>query len=79
MVPDVSANYSAEVICGIRASCVLFQKLLNRILQMPILERIINRLSSDIDAIDMQLPNEMNDLRFLTMIAGRKEVLLLVV
>lgn len=42
------------------------------------LERIIH-LSSDIDAIDMQLPNEMNDLlRFLTMIAGRKEVLLLV-
>ncbi|KAG0323846.1 Canalicular multispecific organic anion transporter 2, partial [Podila horticola] len=78
MVLDVSANYSVEVICGIRASRVLFQKLLNRILQMPMsffdttpLGRIINRLSSDIDAIDMQLPNEMNDLlRFLAMIAG---------
>ncbi|KAG0019209.1 hypothetical protein BGZ82_000216, partial [Podila clonocystis] len=78
MVLDVSANYSVEVICGIRASRALFQKLLNRILQMPMsffdttpLGRIINRLSSDIDAIDMQLPNEMNDLlRFLAMIAG---------
>ncbi|KAG0088379.1 hypothetical protein BGZ92_006256 [Podila epicladia] len=78
MILDVSANYSVEVICGIRASRVLFQKLLKRILQMPMsffdttpLGRIINRLSSDIDAIDMQLPNEMNDLlRFLAMIAG---------
>ncbi|KAF8929221.1 Multidrug resistance-associated protein 1, partial [Haplosporangium bisporale] len=78
MVLDVSANYSAEVICGIRASRVLFQRLLVRVLQMPMsffdttpLGRIINRLSSDIDAIDTQLPNEMNDLlRFLAMIAG---------
>lgn len=35
MILDVSANYSVEVICGIRASRMLFQKLLNRILQMP--------------------------------------------
>ncbi|KAG0327662.1 hypothetical protein BG004_002731, partial [Podila humilis] len=78
MVLDVSGNYSCEVLCGVRASRTLFKRLLNRILQMPMsffdttpLGRIINRLSSDVDAIDTQLPNEMNDLlRFFALIGG---------
>ncbi|KAF9301686.1 hypothetical protein BG003_002701, partial [Podila horticola] len=75
---DVLINYVSEVVCGIQGSKVLFNKLLNRIFRLPMsffdttpMGRIVNRFSSDIDAIDEQLPEEFNDLfAFISIIGG---------
>ncbi|KAF9399283.1 Canalicular multispecific organic anion transporter 1, partial [Podila epigama] len=75
---DVLVNYVSEVVCGIQGSKVLFDRLLTRVLRLPMsffdttpMGRIINRFSSDIDSIDEQLPEEFNDLfAFATIIGG---------
>ncbi|KAF9914919.1 hypothetical protein BX616_007298 [Lobosporangium transversale] len=78
MCLDVIVNYVTEVVCGIRASKILFDRLLTRVLRLPMsffdvtpMGRIVNRFSSDIDAIDTQLPEEWNDLfAFMSIIGG---------
>ncbi|KAF9080572.1 Multidrug resistance-associated protein 1, partial [Mortierella sp. AM989] len=78
MILDVIVNYVTEVVCGISASKVLFDSLLTRVLRMPMsffdttpMGRIVNRFSSDIYAIDLQLPEEWNDLfSFISIIGG---------
>ncbi|CAO3570392.1 unnamed protein product [Mortierella alpina] len=75
---DVIVNYFTEVVCGIRASNVLYDRLLTRVLRLPMsffdttpMGRIVNRFSSDMNAIDTQLPEEWNDLfAFTSIIAG---------
>ncbi|KAF9968528.1 hypothetical protein BGZ70_002765 [Mortierella alpina] len=75
---DVIVNYFTEVVCGIRASNVLYDRLLTRVLRLPMsffdttpMGRIVNRFSSDMNAIDAQLPEEWNDLfAFTSIIAG---------
>ncbi|KAF9276165.1 hypothetical protein BGZ68_010215 [Mortierella alpina] len=75
---NVIVNYFTEVMCGIRASNVLFDRLLTRVLRLPMsffdttpMGRIVNRFSSDMNAIDTQLPDEWNDFFVLTsIIAG---------
>ncbi|KAF9203319.1 Canalicular multispecific organic anion transporter 2 [Haplosporangium sp. Z 27] len=64
-----AVSYTTEVICGIHASKVLYDRLLSRILRVPMsffgvtpMGRIINRFSSDISTIDSNIPEEMNDL-----------------
>ncbi|KAF8928328.1 hypothetical protein BGZ58_009738 [Dissophora ornata] len=78
MCLDIVVNYMAEVVCGIRASNVLYDRLLSRVLRLPMsffdvtpMGRIINRFSSDIHSIDSQLPEEWNDLfSFIAIIGG---------
>ncbi|KAG0320751.1 hypothetical protein BG000_003456 [Podila horticola] len=78
MIFDVLINYVSEVICGIQGSTVLFNGLLNHIFRLPMsffdttpMGRIINRFSSDIDAIDERLPEEFNDVfAFASVIGG---------
>ncbi|KAG0007560.1 Canalicular multispecific organic anion transporter 1, partial [Entomortierella chlamydospora] len=78
MCLDIIVNYTSEVICGLRASKVIYDRLLTRILRMPMsffdttpMGRIVNRFSSDIDAIDTRLPEEWNDLfAFISIIGG---------
>ncbi|KAF9576697.1 hypothetical protein EC968_005470 [Mortierella alpina] len=74
---DVFVNYVTEVVCGIRASKVLYDRLLTRVLRLPMsffdttpMGRIVNRFSSDMNAIDTQLPEEWNDLFAFTSIIG---------
>ncbi|KAG0286585.1 Canalicular multispecific organic anion transporter 1, partial [Dissophora globulifera] len=69
MCLDVIVNYTIEVICGIRASKVIYDRLLSRVLRLPMsffdvtpMGRIVNRFSSDVYAIDNQLPEEWNNL-----------------
>ncbi|KAF8975245.1 Canalicular multispecific organic anion transporter 2, partial [Entomortierella lignicola] len=64
-----AVSYTTEVVCGIHASKVLYDRLLSRILRVPLsffgvtpMGRIINRFSSDINTIDSNIPEEMNDL-----------------
>ncbi|KAF9432209.1 hypothetical protein BGZ76_011121, partial [Entomortierella beljakovae] len=78
IILDVIVNYVTEVVCGIRASIAIYDRLLTRVLRMPMsffdttpMGRIVNRFSSDIYAIDMQLPEEWNDLfSFISIIGG---------
>ncbi|KAF9944656.1 Canalicular multispecific organic anion transporter 1, partial [Mortierella alpina] len=78
MCCDVVVNYTTEVVCGIRASNVLYDRLLTRVLRLPMsffdttpMGRIVNRFSSDMNAIDASLPEEWNDLfAFISIIAG---------
>ncbi|KAF9572383.1 hypothetical protein EC968_009957 [Mortierella alpina] len=75
---NVIVNYLTEVVCGIRASNVLHDRLLTRVLRLPMsffdttpMGRIVNRFSSDVNAIDTQLPEEWNDFLMLSsIIAG---------
>ncbi|KAG0204740.1 hypothetical protein BGX28_003401 [Mortierella sp. GBA30] len=69
---------AVEVVCGIRAAKTLHDVLLTRVLRLPMsffdttpMGRIVNRFSSDIGAIDGQLPEEFNDLfAFISIIGG---------
>ncbi|KAG9062627.1 hypothetical protein KI688_004929 [Linnemannia hyalina] len=77
VIMDVLVNYSAEVICGIRASRTIHSTLLTWVLRLPMsffdttMGRIINRFSSDMAAIDSQLPQGCSGLlSFLAMIGG---------
>ncbi|KAF9909311.1 hypothetical protein EC991_008822 [Linnemannia zychae] len=69
MALNVTVNYVTEAVCGIQASKVLHEKLLDRVLRLPMaffdttpMGRIVNRFSSDIYSIDAQMPEEWNDL-----------------
>ncbi|KAF9368100.1 Canalicular multispecific organic anion transporter 1, partial [Podila verticillata] len=78
MIFDVLINYISEVVCGIQGSKVLFNQLLTRIFRLPMsffdttpMGRIVNRFSSDIDAIDERLPEEFNNMfAFIGIIGG---------
>lgn len=78
VIMDVLVNYTSEVICGIQASRTIHNTLLTRVLRLPMsffdttpMGRIVNRFSSDMAAIDSQLPEECNDLfAFVTLMGG---------
>ncbi|KAG0251810.1 hypothetical protein BG011_007364 [Mortierella polycephala] len=63
LVVDVTVNYMANVVCGIQGAKSLHERLLTRVLRMPMsffdttpMGRIINIFSSDMSAVDSQLP-----------------------
>ncbi|KAG0285664.1 Canalicular multispecific organic anion transporter 1, partial [Dissophora globulifera] len=76
-------NYATEVRCGIRASRVIYGGLLTRVIRLPVslfdmtpMRRIVNRFSSDIAAIDGQLPAEWNSMfSFMLTIGGTNFVM----
>ncbi|KAG0273355.1 hypothetical protein BGZ95_010821 [Linnemannia exigua] len=78
VIMDVFVNYMSEVVCGIQASTTIHNRLITRVLRLPMsffdttpMGRIVNRFSSDMAAIDSQLPEECNDLlSFTTLIAA---------
>ncbi|KAG0351717.1 hypothetical protein BG005_008781, partial [Podila minutissima] len=66
LVVDLIVHYIANVVCGLRGAKNLHDRLLTRVLRMPIsffdvtpTGRILNRFSSDVTAVDTQLPNEL--------------------
>lgn len=68
MALNITENYVTEAVCGIRASKVLHENLLDRVLRLPMaffdvtpMGRIVNRFSSDIYSIDANMPEEWND------------------
>ncbi|GJJ74129.1 ATP-binding cassette, subfamily C (CFTR/MRP), member 1 [Entomortierella parvispora] len=73
---DIGVNYVTEVVCGIQAATTLHNRLLTRVLHLPMsffdttpMGRIVNRFSGDMEAVDSSLPEECNDLMaFVTMI-----------
>ncbi|KAF9131983.1 hypothetical protein BG015_003780, partial [Linnemannia schmuckeri] len=69
VILDVFVSYVSQVICGIQAARTLHDALLARILRLPMSffdttpqGRIVNRFSSDVGAIDSQLPENYNDM-----------------
>ncbi|KAF9344624.1 hypothetical protein BGX26_004099, partial [Mortierella sp. AD094] len=78
LILDIVVNYVIEVVCGLSASRALYDRLMTRVLRMPMsffdttpMGRIVNRFSSDINSIDVQLPEEWNDLfSFIAIIGG---------
>ncbi|KAF9352349.1 Multidrug resistance-associated protein 1 [Mortierella sp. AD094] len=75
---DVAINYFCEVTCGMQGSIALHERLLTRVLRLPMsffdttpMGRIVNRFSSDINSVDTILPEEINRLfTFLTFVGG---------
>ncbi|KAH7046339.1 P-loop containing nucleoside triphosphate hydrolase protein [Linnemannia elongata] len=66
LVVDVTVNYMANVVCGIRSARILYNGLLTRVLRYPMstfdttpMGRIVNRFSSDVAAIDSNLPEQL--------------------
>ncbi|KAG0225231.1 hypothetical protein BGW41_004787 [Actinomortierella wolfii] len=78
VVIDVVVHYVTAIVAGLRAATFLHERLLNRVLRLPMsffdttpLGRIINRFSTDINHIDENLPIEFNDFfQLFTIIAG---------
>ncbi|KAF9134617.1 hypothetical protein BGW39_006382 [Mortierella sp. 14UC] len=69
VILDIFLNYTGQVVCGIQASRTLHDALLARILRLPMsffdttpMGRIVNRFSSDVGAIDSQLPENNHDM-----------------
>ncbi|KAG0238830.1 hypothetical protein BGX31_003156 [Mortierella sp. GBA43] len=69
MALDVACNYTNDVICGIQAAKTLHRALVSRVLRLPMsffdttpMGRIIQRFSSDMEAIDSSLPDELNQM-----------------
>ncbi|KAG0001051.1 hypothetical protein BGZ79_005156 [Entomortierella chlamydospora] len=75
---DVAINYFCEVTCGMQGSITLHERLLTRVLRLPMsffdttpMGRIVNRFSSDINSVDAVLPEEINRLfTFMTFVGG---------
>ncbi|KAF8941211.1 hypothetical protein BGZ47_007464 [Haplosporangium gracile] len=66
---NITVNYVTEAVCGIQASKVLHENLLDRVFRLPMaffdvtpMGRIVNRFSSDIYSIDSQMAEESNAL-----------------
>ncbi|KAF9390431.1 Multidrug resistance-associated protein 1 [Podila verticillata] len=66
LVVDLIVHYIANVVCGLRGARTLHDRLLTRVMRMPIsffdvtpTGRVLNRFSSDIAAVDTQLPSEL--------------------
>ncbi|KAG0319256.1 hypothetical protein BG000_003942 [Podila horticola] len=66
LVVDLIVHYIANVVCGLRGAKNLHDSLLTRVLRMPIsffdvtpTGRILSRFSSDVTAVDTQLPSEL--------------------
>ncbi|KAF9170116.1 Multidrug resistance-associated protein 1 [Mortierella sp. AD010] len=66
LVVDVSNSYMTNVICGLQGARTLYIRLLERVLRMPMsffdttpMGRIINRFSTDVAAIDSQIPQSL--------------------
>ncbi|KAG0343972.1 Multidrug resistance-associated protein 1 [Podila humilis] len=78
LVVDLIVHYIANVTCGIRGAKNLHDRMLARVLRFPIsffdvtpVGRVINRFSSDVSAVDSQLPNELPGLlSFSTTVLG---------
>ncbi|KAG0378549.1 hypothetical protein BGX24_003529 [Mortierella sp. AD032] len=69
VILDVFLNYIGQVVCGIQAARTLHDALLTRIFRLPMsffdttpMGRIVNRFSSDVGAIDSQLPENNHDM-----------------
>ncbi|KAF9969099.1 Canalicular multispecific organic anion transporter 2, partial [Actinomortierella ambigua] len=65
---DVAVNYATEVTAGLRAAAIIHDRLLSRVIRLPMaffdttpMGRVINRFSSDTATIDDQLAEEFND------------------
>ncbi|CAO3570405.1 unnamed protein product [Mortierella alpina] len=63
LVVDVTVNYMANVVCALQGAKTLHDRLLKRVLRLPMsffdttpMGRILNRFSSDVSAVDSQLP-----------------------
>ncbi|KAF9576687.1 hypothetical protein EC968_005460 [Mortierella alpina] len=63
LVSDVTVNYMANVVCALQGARNLHDRLLTRVLRLPMsffdttpMGRILNRFSSDVSAVDSQLP-----------------------
>ncbi|KAF9938679.1 hypothetical protein BGZ67_010579 [Mortierella alpina] len=63
LVVDVTVNYMANVVCALQGAKTLHDRLLTRVLRLPMsffdttpMGRILNRFSSDVSAVDSQLP-----------------------
>ncbi|KAI1316195.1 hypothetical protein EDD11_010367 [Mortierella claussenii] len=66
---DVVVNYMSNVVCGIQGARTLHDKLLTRVLRMPMsffdttpMGRIVNRFSSDVTAVDSNIPEQLPSL-----------------
>ncbi|KAF9193533.1 hypothetical protein BGZ51_003088 [Haplosporangium sp. Z 767] len=66
LMADVAVNYMANVVCSIQGAKALHERLLARVLRMPMsffdttpMGRIINIFSSDMSAVDSQLPEHL--------------------
>ncbi|KAF9292459.1 Multidrug resistance-associated protein 1 [Mortierella alpina] len=63
LIVDVTVNYMANVVCALQGAKTLHDRLLTRVLRMPMsffdatpMGRVLNRFSSDVSAVDSQLP-----------------------
>ncbi|KAF9198937.1 hypothetical protein BGZ59_004318, partial [Podila verticillata] len=75
---DITINWVIFVQVGLRASALMHNNLLQRVLRLPMsffdttpVGRIMNRFSSDVDNVDEQLPTFLSDFYFfLTTVLG---------
>ncbi|KAG0362447.1 Multidrug resistance-associated protein 1, partial [Gamsiella multidivaricata] len=75
---DFGVNLTIFVLAGIRASRILHENILGRVLRLPMsffdttpIGRIVNRFSSDVDNVDELLPIHLSDFYyFLTSVFG---------
>ncbi|KAF9348068.1 Multidrug resistance-associated protein 1 [Mortierella sp. NVP85] len=66
LVVDVTVNYMTNVVCGLKGARTLHDRLLDRVLHMPMsffdttpMGRIVNRFSTDIAAVDSHIPENL--------------------
>ncbi|KAI8604663.1 P-loop containing nucleoside triphosphate hydrolase protein [Dissophora ornata] len=70
---DVSVHYITFVAAGLKAATVFHNRLLSRILRLPMsffyttpTGRVLNRFSSDLNTLDILLPQSLSDFYFYT-------------